>query len=286
MAETPAAAHGPKQSFDIGTPVGVLVGFALLIFAFVLEEGKPATLISISSMVIVFGGTSMALTGAFPLPVVLRFPAFLRKCFFTDHEDAIVTIQTFKRLADKARREGLLSLEDEAQHLENEFLKDGIQEVVDGTPPETIRELMENKISEMQERHKVGKEFMANGGGFAPTMGIIGTVMSLVVTLGGLAEFGTEVLGEKISVAFIATLYGVMTANLFWNPMSNRLKLKSEEEVLHMNLMITGILAIQAGDAPRLVQTKLESFLTPAERTRLRSAGEGAGAGAPAAAGA
>jgi chemotaxis protein MotA len=179
-------------------------------------------------------------------------------------------------------------LEDEAAQLHDEFMKDGIQEVVDGTPPEQISELLEIRISEMEARHKEGFEMFNQAAGFAPTMGIIGTVLGLVVVLGGLASSDTAALGHAISTAFIATLFGVASANLFWGPFGQRLKRKSEEEVAHRRMILEGILAIQAGDAPRLVRSKLEGFLSPADRKRSAQAAERAsgGVGEPAAAGA
>lgn len=285
MAENRPAAHGPKTSLDIGTPIGVFVGFATMIVAFILEGGQPLALVSYTSVMIVFGGTAFALLSAFPMPIFLKFPQYLRKAFFEEHEDPLEAVQTFTRLADKARREGLLSLDEEAQHLEDDFLREGIQEVVDGTPPETIVDMLQTRISQMEARHKVGKDLFEQGAGFAPTMGIIGTVMALVVTLAGLATSGTEQLGHSISTAFIATLYGVMSANLFWGNIGKRLHTKSELEIEHLHMKIAGILAIQAGDSPRLVQTRLAAYLEPADRARLAQGGQ-AGAPATAAAGA
>jgi chemotaxis protein MotA len=265
---------------------GAFIGLVVMMGAFIYEGGDPTSLVLPSPIMIVFGGTFCALFAAFPLPTVLRLPKVFSKAISSEHEDPLEAVQTFVRLADKARREGLLSLEDEASGLHDQFMKDGIQEVVDGTPPEQISELLEIRISEMEARHKEGFSMFEQAGAFAPTMGIIGTVLGLVVVLGGLANSDAGELGHAIAVAFIATLYGVMTANLFWLPIGGRLKRKSEEEVAHKRMIIEGILAIQAGDAPRLVRTKLEGFLSPADRVRSQQASEraGAGAAAPAAA--
>jgi chemotaxis protein MotA len=218
----------------------------------------------------------------------MRLPKVFQKAIFAGKEDPLEAVQTFVRLADKARREGLLSLEDEAAGLHDEFMKDGIQEVVDGTPPEQISELLEIRIAEMEARHKEGFSMFLACGGFSPTMGIIGTVLGLVVVLGGLADSDAGALGHAIAVAFVATLYGVLMANIFWLPIGERLKGRSAEEVAHKRMIVEGILAIQAGDAPRLVRTKLEGFLSPADRVRSKQAAEGpaGGVGEPAAAGA
>jgi chemotaxis protein MotA len=280
--------HVAKKALDPFGVGGVIFGLVAIGWAFVYEGGDLASLVLPSPIVIVFGGTFAALCAAFPFPVVRRLPKVFQKAIFTQHEDPLEAVQTFVRLADKARREGLLSLEDEAAGLHDEFMKDGIQEVVDGTPPEQISELLEIRIAEMEARHKEGFGMFLACGGFSPTMGIIGTVLGLVVVLGGLADSDAGALGHAIAVAFIATLYGVLMANIFWLPIGERLKGRSAEEVAHRRMIVEGILAIQAGDAPRLVRTKLEGFLSPADRVRSKVASERAagGMGEPAAAGA
>lgn len=259
--------------------VGIILAFAGMLFAFWLEGGDFASLVLPTPFIIVIGGTIFILLAAFPLPTFMKLPKIFKRSIMSESEDPLEAVQTFVRLADKARREGLLSLEDEAATLHDDFMRDGIQEVVDGTPPEQISELLEIRISEMEARHKEGFSMFEAAGGFAPTMGIIGTVLGLVVVLAGLGDSDTGTLGHAIAVAFIATLYGVMTANLFWLPIANRLKRKSEEEVAHKRMIVEGILSIQAGDAPRLVRTKLEGFLSPADRARSQQVAQGGGAG-------
>jgi chemotaxis protein MotA len=280
--------HGPKKSFDAFGIGGVIIGLVAIGSAFLIEGGNLASLILPSPLIIVFGGTFSVLFASFPLPTVLSLPKVFQKAIFSEHEDPLEALQTFVRLADKARREGLLSLEDEAANLSDEFMKDGIQEVVDGTPPEQISELLEIRIAEMEARHKERFTMFLFCGGAAPTMGIIGTVLGLVVVLGGLADADAGALGHSIAVAFIATLYGVLSANVFWLPIGERLKGRSVEEVGHRRMIVEGILAIQAGDAPRLVRTKLEGFLSPSDRVRSKQAAEApaGGVGEPAAAGA
>lgn len=279
---------GPKKSMD---PFGIgaaILGFVAMMVAYLMEGGDLAALVAPTPAIIVFGGTFFALLTAYPLPLVMRLPKIFGKAVSTEHEDPLEAVQTFVRLADKARREGLLSLEDEAATLHNEFMKDGIQEVVDGTPPEQISELLEIRISETEARHKEGFGMFLAAGGIAPTMGIIGTVLGLVVVLASLGDSDAGQLGHAIAIAFIATLYGVMSANVFWIPIGERLKGRSTEEIAHKRMIVEGILAIQAGDPPRLVRTKLEGFLSPADRARSRRAAEspGGGIGEPAAAGA
>jgi chemotaxis protein MotA len=283
VAQNQPASTGTQRGFDVFTIVGVVGGLIGVLGSWIaFESGNLAALAQPSPPIIVFGGTFACLLIAFPAPVVLAFPRYLRKALFVEREDPVVVVQTFVRLAERARREGLLSLEEEAQTLPSEFMRNGIQEVVDGTPLEQIQLLLETEISSMEERHKLGADVFEQGGGFAPTMGIIGTVLGLMSTLASLSTSGTETLGEHIAVAFVATFFGILSANFFWLPIAKRLRRKSEEEVAYYHMVVEGILAIQAGDAPRLVGAKLEGFLPPAERARLHAAEQGATAAAAA----
>ena len=148
MAANPP--HGPKKGFDAFGIGGVVIGLILIGYAYILEGGDLAALVGVTPLMIVVGGTFAVLMAAFPFPTVMKLPKVFQKALFVEHEDPLEAVQTFGRLADKARREGLLSLEDEAAGLHDEFMKDGIQEVVDGTPPEQISELLEIRIAEME----------------------------------------------------------------------------------------------------------------------------------------
>jgi chemotaxis protein MotA len=169
--------------------------------------------------------------------------------------------------ADRARRDGLLALEDEAKSIEDPFLKRGIQMAIDGTDPEMVREVLETEVAALKDRHKVGAKFFGDMGAFAPTLGIIGTVLGLVHMLENLSDPSS--MGPLIAGAFVATLWGVMSANLIWLPISNKLKRASAEEVAFKELVIEGVLSIQAGANPRAVGEKLKSFLPPKERDEL-----------------
>jgi len=284
VAQNAPAETGTKKGIDIFGIVAIVGGLFMVLGSWIaFEHGNPSSLAQPSPPIIVFGGTFAALFIAFPPAVVLNFPKLLGKALTIHTEDPVLVVQTFVRLAERARREGLLSLEEEAQGLPSEFMRNGIQEVVDGTPLEQIQLLLETEISSMEERHKLGADVFEQGGGFAPTMGIIGTVLGLMSTLGSLSTAGTESLGESIAVAFIATFMGILSCNFFWLPIAKRLRRKSEEEVAYYRMIVEGILAIQAGDSPRVVGAKLEGFLPPHEKARLRAA-EQSGSAATAAA--
>jgi chemotaxis protein MotA len=190
-------------------------------------------------------------------------------------------VSLFVKLADRARREGLLALETEAAQIEDHSIKKGVMLVVDGTDPELVREIMESDVAAMSERHEGKFAMFAAAGGFAPTMGIIGTVMGLVNVLSHLDK--PDELGKSIATAFIATLYGVLSANVFWLPMGERLKQRNKEEVARRTLAVEGVLAVQAGDNPRVVREKLEAFL-PEDLRGEEATAEGGAEGAPVAA--
>jgi chemotaxis protein MotA len=181
--------------------------------------------------------------------------------------EATESIETIVHFADRARRDGLLALEEEAKDIEDPFLKKGIQLAIDGTDPEIVRDVLETEIAALKERHKVGAKFFADMGAFAPTLGIIGTVLGLVHMLENLEDPSS--MGPLIAAAFVATLWGVMTANLIYLPMSNKLKRASGEEVHHKELCVEGILAIQAGANPRTITEQLKSYLPPSQRDEI-----------------
>jgi chemotaxis protein MotA len=182
-------------------------------------------------------------------------------------------------MADKARREGLLALEEESKKIPDPFLRQGIMLVVDGTDPAQVRQILELEIKNMEERHEIGINFFVTAGGFSPTFGIIGTVMGLISVLKQLDDPGK--LAKSIAAAFLATLWGLLSANLIWLPIGGKLTLRSKEEVTYRHMLLEGILSLQAGENPRIIKEKLSTFLSPAERKHAEG-GAGAQAGAKA----
>jgi chemotaxis protein MotA len=258
---------------DISTIAGVVIGFGALAMSVSLEGGSLAALWSVPAFVIVMGGTLGAALISFPTESIIGLPKLIMQAF-KGPKSAMTPVQVvsfFVDLANKARREGLLSLEEEGAKVKDDFMRKGIQLIVDGVDPKVVREILETDAGLMGQRHTGGYSVLDAMGGFAPTMGIIGTVMGLVNVLGNLAEPGE--LGPAIAVAFIATLYGVGTANLLWLPLGSKLKRKSEAEVYLRELMTEGILSVQAGDNPRIVKDKLDAFLAPAQRKKTKGKG-------------
>ncbi len=255
---------------DPGTLVGIGIAFACIFMATIMEGGNPAAIIAPPSMVLVFGGTFGATMACGLLKDTTGIVGPLKGALLAkkhSHEDTIRQLVSF---AETARREGLLALEDKATTIEDPFMKNGIELAVDGTDPDELREIMENEIHSMKARHKQGAKVFEQMGGFAPTLGIIGTVFGLVHVLQNLSDPGK--LGGLIAGAFLATLWGVMSANILWLPLAAKLKRVSETEVHHRELVVEGILSIQAGANPRVIEQKLLTYLSPKEREVAKAA--------------
>jgi chemotaxis protein MotA len=246
------------------TGIGIGVAFAGLAIGALMEGSQPAAFFNIPALLIVFGGTFGAALASVGMESMKRIPALYKRSMDAEPIDYRARVELLVGYAERARRDGLLALDEEVAGLDDEFTRKGLQLVVDGTDPELVREILENELDGMAARHAHAVKPFDKAGGFSPTMGIIGTVMGLVHVLENLDK--PETLGPAISGAFIATLYGVAAANVVFFPVANRLKGMSEEEQELRQLTIEGVLAIQAGDNPRIVQDKLMAFVPPTER--------------------
>jgi chemotaxis protein MotA len=263
---------------DITTVIGLVIGLGALMFGFVAEDGSLSALLSPTAALIVFGGTLGVVMIGTPREQLRAIPRTLRIAFRGKEIDPHETIAELVELATIARREGMLALDEKVDEYEDEFFKNGLRLVVDGVDSETVRSILETELNHIEDRHAKGVKPYEQAGGYAPTMGIIGTVMGLVHVLAGLTNIDS--LGTKIATAFIATLYGVASANVLYLPIASKLKSRTEEEVLLRELMIEGILCIQAGDNPNIVRQKLRAFLPPTARTARQEARESDGVAA------
>ena len=260
--------------------IGIGLAFGAIFIAAILDGTSPASLFNISAMLLVFGGTIGVTIASYGLKGFLLMPKLLILAMKPRKSDPVALRAQMVGFAEKARREGLLALEQEVEKVEDDFVKRGLQMVIDGLEPDTVEEILQLEVEAQEARHQKGVQMLASMGGYAPTMGIIGTVMGLVGVLGKLSEPGS--LGESIAVAFIATLWGVMSANVLWLPLSGNLKLKSQGETEERQMAIVAILALQAGDNPRIVAQKLESFEPPKLRGMEAKEGKSKGEKAPA----
>jgi chemotaxis protein MotA len=262
---------------DLATILGLVLGFALITVVMILDGGSPAELFSApQAILLTIGGALIATIISYPMSSLGKIPKWFMKAFFSKKENPVEVIDTLTKMADKARREGLLALEEESKKLENEFMRKGIMMGVDGVDASQVRAILETDIHHMEERHHSGIGFFEKCGGYGPTMGIIGTVMGLISVLQELDNPGE--LGHSIAVAFLATLWGILSANLIWLPLAGKLRSNSQEEVAYKQLVMEGILCLQAGENPRIVREKLMAFLPPSART-AGEGGEGKAAG-------
>jgi chemotaxis protein MotA len=264
---TPAA---DQPGMKPATGIGIGVAAAGILLSAVLEGTSPASFIDIPALMIILCGTGGVTLASVGMEAMKRVPELYKRVFTAEPPDITGRVELLVSLAEQARREGLLALDAKVNEIDDEFTRKGLQLVVDGIDPDLVREVLEAEIDGMIARHHAGAQPFEKAGGFAPTMGIIGTVMGLVHVLQNLAAPST--LGPAISAAFIATLMGVGSANVVFLPIANRLKALSGEEVELRTLTLDGILAVQAGDNPRVVAEKLNSYIAPFERESEDSA--------------
>lgn len=248
---------------DMLTLVGLLSGIGLMLFG-MLSGGTVKMFFDISSIAITVGGSFSALLINYPLNEFKRIVKVLVQSFKETTKDSSEIVGQFSELSKKARREGLLSLEDDIEKIEDEFLRKGLQMVVDGIEPETIREILELEIGEMEKRHKDGSNMLRAWAGYAPAFGMLGTLIGLIQMLANLNDAGA--LGPGMSKALITTFYGSFLANLFLNPMAANLAYKSSLESTVREMMLEGVIAIQSGVNPRIVEEKLISYLNPIDK--------------------
>ncbi|WGX97838.1 motility protein A [Nocardioides sp. L-11A] len=244
---------------DIATPVGIGAALGVIMLANILEGGSPASLFLMPPMLLVFGGTLCVAVAGGTLNDAKNAVASAKTALFGKVASSADVVPVIVSLSDAARREGMLALEGRVGDIDDPFLVKGVTLAVDGTDPEELREILEAELHAKKAVDKHAAKFFTDAGGYAPTIGIVGTVMSLVHVLENLADPGA--LGHSIAAAFLATLWGVLSANVLWLPIAARLKRLSELESTRMEIVIEGVAAIQAGSNPRIVAQKLQSLL-------------------------
>lgn len=243
---------------DISSLLGILLGTVLLIIGMMME-GDLRVFWSLSSVLIVFGGTFASVMINFTMDQIKSVFSLLKVAFTSNtNVRSQEIISTLVHFAEVSRREGLLSLEERAQAVDEPFLQKGIQLVVDGTDPELVRNILEIELISLEERHSIGHRIFAQMGAWAPAYGMIGTLIGLIVMLSELNN--PDMIGSGMAVAMITTFYGSVASNLIFLPIAGKLRIKTEEEILMKQIMIEGILSIQAGENPRIVEEKLKSF--------------------------
>ena len=248
---------------DLTSLIGFLVTW-ILVFASMASGGNIGAYIDVPSLMITVGGAVGATIISNPGDRLKAIGGCLRSVFISHAPDMVGMVQMIVSFAEKARREGLLSLEADVAEVESDFMRKAIQLVVDGTDPELVRAILDTEIGVFEDRHSANKAVFDNLTEFAPSFGMIGTLIGLIAMLGNLQD--VNALGPGMAVALITTMYGSMMANMLCSPISKKLAARSAEEVKSMELMVEGILAIQAGENPRIVEEKLKVYMPPAMR--------------------
>ncbi len=251
---------------DLATLLGMVVSFGLIALA-LIAGGAPESFIDFNSMLIVFGGTFGATLTHYPLQTALGVGKVIRKTMVGKSRSTGAIIDQFMDFANRARREGILSLEPAIQALDDAYLKKGMQLTVDGLEPEAIQAIMEAEIASTEARHQTGIDLLSALAAYSPALGMIGTVIGLVQMLKTMSDPST--IGPSMALALITTFYGAVMANLIFLPMVGKLRHRSREEVLIMEMQMEGVLGISRGENPRIIQEKLSSYQPPKERKTL-----------------
>jgi chemotaxis protein MotA len=252
---------------DPATLIGIVLALVGVFAAMILEGGSPLAIFLLPPLVLVFLGTFGAAIAGSSMADVKKIGGWFKLALMPAKVPPIADrISTLVTLAEKARKEGLLALEAQVKDIDDPFLKRGLQMGIDGTDPEELRAVLESEIAAKKAEDKVAAKFFTGMGGYAPTIGIIGTVVGLIHVLENLSD--PTVLGPLIASAFVATLWGVMTANVFWLPMAAKISRTSDLQAAQMELLVEGITEIQAGTSPRAVRQKLSSLIPPSEAAK------------------
>ena len=252
---------------DIATIIGLVAGVSLLLWA-IMGKSDLGTFMDSSSVAIVCGGAVSASLIGFPMRNILGIANVVKNCFFAKAQNANDLIADMVRYAEIARRDGILSLENITHEINDPFIVSGIQMAVAGTDPVLIETIMMNDLETIESRHNEGKALFENIGKYAPAFGMIGTLIGLVIMLKNMNDPST--IGPAMALALLTTLYGALIANLVALPMADKLGLRSREELLLKMIVIKGVMAIQSGDNPRIVEQKLKTFLP--NRVRAQAA--------------
>jgi chemotaxis protein MotA len=251
---------------DKGTVGGIVVAIGGILLGLALEGGKIGQILQPTAALIVFGGTLGAVMVQFPLSVVIAAFASLAHVFFERGEDPVLVVEELVRYAQKARKDGIVSLDSEVEKIREPFWKKTLMLAVDGTEPAELRNIMELELENRADRDENIPRVFESAGGFSPTIGIIGAVLGLIQVMQHLNDINE--VGRGIAVAFVATIYGVASANLFFLPSAGKLKIRNREEHLRHEIILEGVISILEGSNPRMVEIKLLSFISEAHRNR------------------
>ena len=253
---------------EITTILGVIIGIIAVVGAMIFKHIDFAVLLNPAAFFVIIVGTVATILNSYPGENVKVIGSLFRVLFTKKKgQSEAEMIELMYELAKKARSEGLLSLEAKAEELEDPFLKKGIRLLVDGTGEEVIEDILETEIGAMEKRHEINASIFSSAGTYAPTLGVLGAVFGLIAAMSSIND--TERMAEAIAAAFIATILGIFTGYVLWNPFAKKLRVKSQQEALLKNMAIEGILSLQKGESPMMVQEKLLSVLPYSKQEKI-----------------
>ena len=251
---------------NIWPTLGLIAGLITIIWSIKLA-GENVSFIDPPSLLITFGGSFCALIISFPFKMIVKIPSILKLLLISPKDDRVALITSFSELSKKARQNGLLSLEDDIYEMDNNLMASGLQMVIDGIEPDRIKETLELELDAIERRHRLGQDVFTRLGELSPGLGMIGTLIGLIIMLSKLDDPSS--IGIGMATALITTFYGSLAANLIFLPIASNLKYQTDEEIFTGELIIDGVLEIQAGSNPRALEEKLITYLSPEERELL-----------------
>ena len=251
---------------DIATVAGCALSIVLIVGSILIGGGSLTAFFDVPSILVVFGGLIAAALVSFPLPNIRNFFRVSRKAVFWKIDTPADLVEQIVAIAMIARREGLLALDKRTNEIENDFIRLGVQMAVDGTRPEVMEDILRTEIDAIATRHREGKALFDCMGRFSPAFGMIGTLLGLVMMLGDMND--PSQIGAGMAVALLTTLYGAVAANCLFLPLAEKLGYTSKKERLTMEIVIRGVMAIQAGEHPRVIHQKLNTFIPPNQRAK------------------
>lgn len=257
---------------DIATIFGLLVGFGLVILSVIIAEGVKGFVpfLNAEAFFVVLGGTFCALLVNYPIKEVFKVLKVTKKAFLsTEEEDTPAIITSFVELAKKARTDGFLALENDVKNMKNDFMKRGVQMVVDGLDKDLIQNMMETELGLIRERHNAGQEIFTALGTYSPAFGIIGTVLGMILMLSSITD--VEEVPRRMALALAAAFYGLGSGYLIFLPIAGKLRRKSEQELLAKEIIIRGVLLLQSGAVPSRLEENLKAYLEPTQRALVKA---------------
>jgi len=284
MADKKAEGNSKLRSSkpDLASILGLGVAFGGILGGLVLEGGKISDVTQVTAAIVVLGGTLGAVMVTSPISALIGAAKSMKKVFFEETIDNEVLLEEIIRYATKARKSSIISLEEDLDKIEDPFLKKALSLAVDGTDIQELRSMMELELSQSEKHAEADAKVFEAAGGYSPTIGIIGAVMGLIQVMKHLENI--EEVGRGIAVAFVATVYGVAIANLFFLPSAAKVKSRIHDDISAKELMLEGVISIVEGMNPKLIRVKLEAFVPSKDAKKAKAAPAGAQAGQPVAA--